>query len=95
MPPGPLRQESACHRMTAIFNVTDEVTNAFYLADGVCDSSVRELVFKYDHQFKNVDEVESEIASEMCFITDTIDINSQMPRDRSADIVCKKLFFQN
>jgi len=73
--------------MTAVFNVTDEVTNAFYLAGGVCDSSARELVFKYDHQFNNVDQVEPEIVSEMCFITDTIDINSQMPSDTSADIV--------
>ena len=78
------------------FYMTDETAHRFYLIGFVGDLPLcAELLFEYDHQFNNIEQVESKILAQVRVIVDTFDIDAHMLRDMSADFGCKKSFFLN
>src|SRR5260370_40791725 len=76
------------------FNVADKITNKFYLICFVRNIHVCEFLFKQDRQFNNIDQVEPEIISEVRGSADRFDIEPEMLGNKSADLACKRSFFQ-
>ena len=55
-------------------NVTDEVSNAFYLIVVIYDLSMSKLFFNQNRQFDNIEMIETQILVEMCFDTNVLEI---------------------
>jgi hypothetical protein len=84
---------SICPRIIHDFNMADEIPDELYFGLMVRDFDVGELIFDQDHQFNNIEQVHSEIVSEVRIDRDTLEIEPHMPSDKSADLVRDIAFF--
>ena len=71
------------------FNVANEIAHELYPIAFVHYFYVCEFFLdEQDHQFNNVEPVESEIISEVRVNTDRVNIDCQMLSNESADLIC-------
>ena len=62
--------------MIAVLNVTDEVSNEFYLIVIIYDTSLSKLLFNQNCQFDDIEVIETQVVVEMRFDINVLEIQA-------------------